>query len=1601
MPLQPTNITKFTDTGVIYEDSFSALLCNEPFWDHSRAWDASVPQFGSCFERTVMVWIPCGFLLLYAPFYVTFLRRRPVNPIPWTALSYTKLVLSFMLIGTGLIELFWVSWQGSTSSIANFIAPAILLLTYATHIGLVCLGRLRGERTSGFLWLFWFVMLLCGIPQLITSFISVIYMTGEFPPVLVMTFIIQYLVTLSVFLTNWFADAPSKLQALIMSQKPSPELSASIPSQFMYWWSMPLIWTGWKRPLVFEDLWDINPDSVASVISDGWHADFDKKPKYSKDSYDTGKELGRKKSFLYRRLWRLCKGHLPLLVCFYFTAEMIRFITPQLLSLLIKFINNSEEPSWHGYIYAVSILLVCEASSLLKHHYFFNAVNVAVKIRSAIMSAVYKKALSLSGSSRREFTTGQIVNMMAVDAQIIGDTAWQMLSVIFAPIIILTAMGFLWVKLGPSVLAGLVVLILLTPVNSYLANRTKECQFEAIKLRDKRVKMATEIVGGIKVLKLYAWEESFAKEIQKVRDEEVSYFREVAYLQAFSGFVFNVSPYLVSLATFTTFLLVSTDNVLNAELAFVSIALFNIMKIPIIQMPSVVAQIIQSTVALRRIKKFLSGSEVDLSAVSSDRHEGAHLAIHGGQFSWESSEESMWSLRDIQLKIRRGKLVAVVGSVGAGKSSLISALLGEIRKDAGKVVVNGSIAYVPQQAWLQNATLRDNITWGQAYSEKWYKKVLEACALLPDLEMLDGGDMTEVGEKGINLSGGQKQRISLARAVYRDADILLLDDPLSAVDAHVGKHIFEKVIGPQGLLKSKTRLLVTHAVTFLPQVDEVIVLKDGRLVESGSYSELIDNDGDFAQFIVQYLTSCNDGTVDEEFMEIRSQLETAPRGELLRHISQISSTGSNTTITSKPASRPRSVSECVEDRDTKIQYISNLHLDMNNGDIPLYHDSKTPLRHVGNGTLPRSRLGSQKLFSSKMSIYSKASSLSSFGNVDAKAPDQQNAEKIHTLVDEELQETGKVARYVYLVYIRAMGWMFAITPFISLALGQACVAGGNVWLSLWSTAGDAEGNATLEGNVTGIGSQEGNSGVIGRDLFLTGYGLFGLGQAICIFGGQVFVMLGCLRAGNTLHKNLLSSVIRLPMSFFDTNPSGRIINRFSKETSALDFNLPNIVRSLLSCFTQVVATLLVIMISTPVASVVLIPIMVVYYLIQVVYVATSRQIKRIESVAKSPIYSHFSESISGVSVIRAFKKQNEFIQESLSKIDQFLKAVSFNVSSNRWVAVHLEAIGNIITFSAAMLSVLGRETISPGVVGLSVTYALNITMVLNWLVRIASDLEANIVSVERINEYIQKEQEAEWKIKEREPPASWPELGSICFQDYETRYRPGLDLVLKGISCSFQPSEKVGIVGRTGAGKSSLTLALFRIIESSGGCISIDDVRISDIGLHDLRSRLSIIPQDPVLFSGTLRLNLDPFETHSDAEVWRALELSHLKEYVKAQPSGLQHTVDEDGSNFSVGQRQLVCLARALLRQSKVLVLDEATAAVDLETDDFIQTTIREQFKDSTVLTIAHRINTILDYDRVLVLDQGKIAEFDTPTNLLSQSSSIFHGMAKDAGIIS
>ncbi|XP_032595396.1 multidrug resistance-associated protein 1 isoform X12 [Drosophila grimshawi] len=1538
-------------------------FCGSTFWDANETWWTTDPDFTPCFEQTVLVWTPCAFFWLFVLFDFWYLKASLDKNIPWGKLNTAKLFVNLgLLVITALDLIMALVKKGDEMGSGPLYAldiwgPIIKFATFLMLLIFIPLNRKYGVQTSGCQFIFWFLLVIFSIPRCrtearlnnqrneITNSQQVSPNDFSWEEYQFVSFYIFFAFSCVMLVLNCFSDKLPRQTKYHRGPNEIPELSASFLSRITYRWFDGMALKGYRNPLEEKDLWDLRPqDSCKEVMPTFAHywnqnvrknhkqtsnAKHEPKAKFSNGrvSFENPESSGKKKGLasIMPPIYKSFGGIFLFGSFFKLITDVLTFAQPQVLGLIISYVEDYEknpQPEWKGILYSVALFVLASAQTFILAQYFHRMFIVGLRIRTALINCIYRKALRISNAARKQSTVGEIVNLMAVDAQRFMDLTTYLNMLWSAPLQIALALYFLWQQLGPSVLAGLAVMIIMIPLNGFIASRIKTYQIRQMKYKDDRVKLMNEVLSGIKVLKLYAWEPSFEKQVLDIRDKEIATLRSTAYLNASTSFLWSCAPFLVSLVTFATYLLSSEANQLSVEKVFVSLALFDIMKLPLTIIPMLTVDIAETQVSVGRINKFLNSEELDPNNVQHDASKPHPMTIENGFFSW--GEEDEITLKNINIEVRQNNLVAIVGTVGSGKSSVIQAFLGEMEKISGSVNTVGTMAYVPQQAWIQNATVRDNILFGKPYDRKRYNRVIDACALRTDIEILSAGDQTEIGEKGINLSGGQKQRISLARAVYSDADLYLLDDPLSAVDAHVGKHIFEEVIGPKGMLAKKTRVLVTHGITFLPQTNNIYVMKLGEITESGTYSELLKSKGAFSDFLMQHL---QEGDVEEEEID-----------QIKRQLSQ---TDPELVVPFEKAialARTESLSDSIS-----INSASSLM----------------------GGSLRR-RGKRQNSYDSGGS----AASLKKKQEIEGK------------LIETEKSQTGGVDFAVYKHYIKSVGIFLSVATLVLNFVFQGFQIGSNLWLTKWSNDKEVE-------NDTGL-----------RNMYLGVYGAFGVGQVGSTFFSSLTVSLGALQCSLTLHNALLHSNLRWPMELFDTTPQGRVVNRYSKDIDVVDTVLPFNIRVVMMQAFMVLATIVVISISTPIFLAVIVPIAFIYYFAQRFYVATSRQLMRLESVSRSPIYSHFGETVTGVSTIRAYTVQDRFIDESDGKVDKNQVCKYPSLIANRWLAVRLEMVGNLIILFASLFAVLGGQT-NPGLVGLSVSYALQVTQTLNWLVRMSSDIETNIVSVERIKEYGETKQEAPWELEsDKQKPKNWPADGRVEFQNFQVRYREGLDLVLRGVSFNITGGEKVGIVGRTGAGKSSLTLALFRIIESAGGKILIDGVDIASMGLHMLRSRLTIIPQDPVLFSGSLRSNLDPFEIKTDEELWKALELSHLKAFAKSLAAGLNHEISEGGENLSVGQRQLVCLARALLRKTKVLILDEATAAVDLETDDLIQKTIRSEFKECTVMTIAHRLNTILDSDKVIVLDKGQITEFASPDELLGNPKSAFYSMAKDANLV-
>ncbi|XP_071922110.1 ABC transporter C family member 2-like [Coffea arabica] len=1250
-----------------------------------------------------------------------------------------------------------------------------------------------------------------------------------------------------------------------------PERHANIFSKITFAWVNPLMKLGYKRPLTEKDVWKL----------DNWDRTETLNNMFQKCWVE---ESRRPNPWLLRALNHALGGRFWWGGFWKIWNDVSQFIGPMILNQLLKSMQDGD-PAWIGYIYAFSIFAGVVFGVLCEAQYFQNVMRVGYRLRSTLIAAVFRKSLRLTHESRRKFATGKITNLMTTDAEALQQICQSLHTLWSAPFRIVVALFLLYLELGVASLLGALLLVLMFPIQTFIISKMQQLSKEGLQRTDKRIGLMNEILGAMDTVKCYAWEDSFQSKVQNVRNDELSWFRRAQLLAALNSFILNSIPVVVIVVSFGMFTLLGGD--LTPARAFTSLSLFAVLRFPLFMLPNIITQVVNANVSLKRLEELLLAEERILLPNPPLEPEVPAISIKNGYFSWESKADKP-TLSNINLDIPIGSLVAIVGSTGEGKTSLISAMLGELppASDATAVVLRGTVAYVPQVSWIFNATVRDNILFGAVFEPSRYETAIDVTSLQHDLELLPGGDLTEIGERGVNISGGQKQRVSMARAVYSNSDVCIFDDPLSALDAHVARQVFERCI--KGELRGKTRVLVTNQLHFLSQVDKIILVHDGMVKEEGTFEEL-----------------SNNGPLFQRLMENAGKME-----------------------------------EYVEEKET-VQNIDDktLQLSANGEANGLPEDPTSKTKRKGGKSV---------------------------------------------LIKQEERETGVVNIKVLKRYNDALGgtWVVMIL-FMCYVLTEVLRVSSSTWLSYWTDQSTSSAHGPLFYNLV--------------------YALLSLGQVFVTLTNSFWLIISSLYAARRLHEAMLNSILRAPMVFFQTNPLGRIINRFAKDLGDIDRFVAPFVNMFLGQVSQLISTFVLIGIVSTMSLWAIMPLLVLFYVAYLYYQSTAREVKRLDSVSRSPVYAQFGEALNGLSTIRAYKAYDRMANINGNSMDNNIRFTLVTMSGNRWLAIRLETLGGLMIWLTATFAVMqnGRaenQEAFASTMGLLLSYALNITSLLTGVLRLASLAENSLNAVERVGTYIELPSEGPAIIDGNRPPPGWPSSGSITFEEVVLRYRPELPPVLHGISFYIPPSDKVGIVGRTGAGKSSMLNALFRLVELEKGRILIDDCDTAKFGLTDLRKVLGIIPQAPVLFSGTVRFNLDPFNEHNDADLWEALERAHLKDVIRRSSLGLDAEVSEAGENFSVGQRQLLSLARALLRRAKILVLDEATAAVDVRTDALIQKTIREEFKSCTMLIIAHRLNTIIDCDRILLLDSGRVLEYDTPERLLQNEESAFSKMVRSTG---
>ncbi|XP_052008122.1 ATP-binding cassette sub-family C member 12-like isoform X2 [Xyrauchen texanus] len=1265
-------------------------------------------------------------------------------------------------------------------------------------------------------------------------------------------------------------------------------------------WMTPMMWRVFKNQL--------DENSLSISPHDGAHVNGDRFQRLWEEEVA---RVGLEKASLAAVVMRFQRTRLIVSFLASLIFAFAVFVGPSIL--VYEILNYAEEPETSTLLHGVGLCVALFISEFSKAFFasLLWAVNLrtAVRVKGAFSMLAFKTIISLR--TLTSISIGETINVLTSDGYRLFEAVLYGTFLLCVPMLLLICIIYACIILGYTALIGITVYLVFLPIQFLVARLIGAFRRRAVSVTDKRVRTMNEVVTCIKLIKMYAWEESFEEAITDIRKNEKSLLQKAGYVQSLNTSLTTIVPTLATILTFIVH--TALKQPLEPSMAYTIIAVFNCMRMSMGLLPFSVKAVAEAKVALARLKKLLLVQNPD-SYITQNKNMDSALVMEKASFAWSQDDsqrathtsETKPALRDISFTLSKGSLLGVCGNVGSGKTSLISSILEQMHLMSGSVSANGTLAYVSQQAWIFHGTVRDNILMGEPFDQTRYDRVIHACSLKPDLAIFPYGDQTEIGERGINLSGGQKQRVSLARAVYSNRDIVLLDDPLSAVDAHVGKHIFEECIKKE--LKGKSVILVTHQLQYLEFCDKVLLLENGEVQEAGTHSDLMTAKCRYTQLI-------NNIKLDQN--------NENPEG--------------NTTMQSE-----LNDSEQTNPDDPKVNGIENPAFDMSDEQQKTNDLSKDSIETKGR-------------------------------------KDQ--------LVTQEVSLEGSVTWRTYHQYCKAAGgYLLLLVVLLLFTLLVGCTAFSNWWLSYWLDQGSGLLNSS---------DPTSNNGNISENpdlaFYQMIYGIIIVAMILLsVIKGYSFTKV-TLRASSKLHDTMFKRILGSPMSFFDTTPSGRMVNRFSKDQDEVDAVLPFKMESFLQFCLIITFTLLTICIVFPYLLIAVAVLAVIFGTILYIFQRSIRQMKRMENVSRSPWISLTTSTIQGISTIHAYDKRQQYIQQfkmlSDTNSNHFLL---FNCGT-RWLSFWLDFLSATVTLMVALFVVLSpNETINPSLKGLALSYTIQLTGMLQFVVRLSTEVEAKFTSVERLLEYTTSESEGPRSVKEAHIPAGWPQEGTITFKNYSMRYRENTPIVLNKINISVQPQEKLGIVGRTGSGKSSLGVALFRLAEPAEGTILIDDVDISKLGLKDLRSQLSVIPQDPVLFIGTVRYNLDPFNNYKDEELWQALEKTNMKDTIASLPEKLESPVVENGENFSVGERQLMCMARALLRNSKIILLDEATASIDSETDSMIQHTIRDAFKHCTMLTIAHRINTVLESDRILVMDQGKAVEFDRPQDLMQRPNSLF-----------
>ncbi|XP_038663728.1 ATP-binding cassette sub-family C member 8 isoform X3 [Scyliorhinus canicula] len=1327
-------------------------------------------------------------------------------------------------------------------------------------------------------------------------------------------------------------------------------------SKGTYWWMNTFITTAHKRPIDLKAIGKL-PFAMRATTN------------YTqlKDAYEAQKKKSSVSPQDSKLIWRVLQqafGHpIVLSSTFRIMADLLGFAGPLCISGIVHHLSDenktfrpqvkllgvyfisSQEFLANAYVIAVLLFLALLLQRTFLQASYYVAIETGINLRGAIQTKIYNKILRLSTSnmSMGEMTVGQICNLIAIDTNqlmwffFLSPNLWAM------PVQIIVGVILLYYLLGISALIGATVIAVLAPVQYFVATKFSQAQRSTLDYSNERLRKTNELLRGIKLLKLYAWEKIFHKSVEETRHKELTSLKSFALYTSISIFMNAAIPIAAVLTTFVVHTHLYENADLSPAVAFASLSLFHILVTPLFLLSSVVRSTVKALVSVQKLSEFFSSEEIgedhsrvvvqlnsesnskyqtvplkvinrkrpskdewhnyepqSRQQISSTEGDDIFIKVTNGFFTWTS--DGAPTLSNIEIKIPHGQLTMIVGQVGCGKSSLLLAVLGEMQKNSGNVYWNRrrtAVAYASQKPWILNNTVEENITFGNPFNKQRYKAVIEACSLQPDIDILPQGDQTQIGERGINLSGGQRQRISVARSLYQRTNVVFLDDPFSALDVHLSDHLMQ-----EGILKllqeeKRTVVLVTHKLQYLPHADWIIAMKDGTIQREGTLKDIQNS--------------------DPELFELWKTLMNRQDQELEKE----------TVAESKTALERKNLRRAMYSREALLKTLQEAE---DEEDV-------------------------------------------------TESDDEDNLYSV-------LRQRAKMPWRACGKYLSSAGCLLLPLLIFSQLFKHTVMVAIDYWLAKW----------TSDAIQVKIEAEKRNCSLIEDCRFnhsnytIVFSILCCLGIVLCLVTSIAVEWTG-LKVTKELHKSLLNKVILAPMRFFETTPLGNILNRFSADTNIIDQHIPATLECLIRSTLLCVSALAVISYVTPVFLIALVPLAVAYYFIQKYFRVASRDLQQLDDSTQLPLLSHFSETVEGLTTIRALREENRFRQQLLELTDTNNIASLFLTAANRWLEVRMEYIGACVVLIAAVASITNSlyYGLASGLVGLGLTSALMISNYLNWMVRNLADMEVQLGAVQRINSLLKIETENyDGLLSPSQIPPNWPDEGEIKIQNLSVRYDSSLKPVLKNVNAHISPGQKVGICGRTGSGKSSFSLAFFRMVDMFEGRIIIDGIDISKLPINTLRSRLSIILQDPVLFSGSIRFNLDPEKKCTDSVLWESLEIAQLKHVVKALPGGLDAIVTEGGENFSLGQRQLFCLARAFVRKSSVLIMDEATASIDMATENILQKVVMTAFADRTVVTIAHRVHTILNADLVIVMKRGIILEYDTPSILLEQRDGIF-----------